>query len=157
MTNINDYIIPQDGKDWPTWLKGWTPPLPETFTLWMVNRFGDLIIVADDGSVHMLDLGTGVLNRLADSREDFFAMIDQDNNADNWLLITLTDACVAAGMTLHPNECYSLTIPAFLGGKYAVENIKPMDMQLYYELTAEIYRQTKDLPDGAKIQFKITD
>jgi len=43
-------------------------------------------------------------------------------------LIALTDAFVAAGMTLQPNECYSLTILAFLGGKYAVENIKPMDM-----------------------------
>jgi hypothetical protein len=157
MTDINNYLIQQDGKDWGAWLRGWTPPLPQDFTLWMVNRFGDLIIVADDGSVHMLDMGSGVLNPLADTCEDFYAKIDQDDNADNWLLITLTDACVAAGMALEPNECYGLTIPAFLGGKYAIENIKPMDMQVYYELTADIYQQAKDLPDGAKIQFKITD
>jgi hypothetical protein len=157
MTDINDYLITQDGKDWSTWLKGWMPPLPEDFTLWMVNRFGELIVVLEDGSVHMLDIAAGMLNRLADSWEDFFTKIDQNDNADNWLMITLTDACVAAGMTLEPNQCYSLVIPSFLGGQYAIDNIKPMDLQVYYELTADIYHQTKDLPDGAKVQFKFTD
>jgi hypothetical protein len=54
LVNINDYLITQTGKNWPDLLSGWREALPENFTLWMVNRFGDLFTVHEDGSVHML-------------------------------------------------------------------------------------------------------
>lgn len=157
MPDINDYLIAQEGKDFGRWLSGWSPPLPDAFAVWMVNRFAEIIAVFEDGSVHRLDLGTGIVEKLADSQDDFVVKIDQDNNADDWLLISLTDACVEAGMNLGPNECYSYVIPPFLGGEYDLGNIRPLDLQVYYEMTADIYRQTKDLPDGAKVELKVVE
>ena len=57
--NINDYLIDQRSKNWPQLLSGWGGTIPEAFTLWLVNRFGDAFLVVDDGSVHMLDAGAG--------------------------------------------------------------------------------------------------
>jgi hypothetical protein len=58
--NIKDYLIDQSGKDWQELLCGWAEILPPVFTIWLVNRFGDVILVTDDGSVHLLDIGGGV-------------------------------------------------------------------------------------------------
>jgi hypothetical protein len=49
--NINDYLIDLAGFDWQAMLAGWAEILPETFTMWLVNRFGDAFIIAEDGSV----------------------------------------------------------------------------------------------------------
>ena len=65
--DVTDYLIDQQGIEWPTLLRDWSPLLPESFTLWLVNRFGDSFVVFDDGSVNMLDIGAGLLERLADT------------------------------------------------------------------------------------------
>jgi hypothetical protein len=43
--NVNDYLIDQAGFDWQAMLAGWADILPETFTMWLVNRFGDAFII----------------------------------------------------------------------------------------------------------------
>ena len=85
--SIHDYLIDQSGKDWSELLSGWSAVLPPPFTVWLVNRFGDVFAVFEDGSVHMLDVGTGVIQRVADSRDDFATQMDVGDNASNWLMI----------------------------------------------------------------------
>jgi hypothetical protein len=53
---LTDYLIDQGGKDWAEMLRPWCPPLPTSFSVWMVNRFGDVFAVLEDGSVHLLDV-----------------------------------------------------------------------------------------------------
>ena len=45
--------------------------LPPEFSVWLMNRYGDLFVILPDGSIHMLDVGGGSLTRLAESRDDF--------------------------------------------------------------------------------------
>lgn len=151
--DINDYLIPQPGKDWRTLLSGWFELLPASFTLWMVNRFGDLIVALDDGSVHMLDVGIGHCKRLADNRSHFASLIDVGDNANNWLMIPLVNACVASGLILRANQCYGYKMPPILGGEYRPANVEPTDLAVHYALLADIYRQTRHLPDGTPIRF----
>lgn len=75
-----DYLIDQSSVDWPRALASWSWLLPPEFTLWLVNRFADLVL--PEGTVHMLDVGQGSLIQLADSREDFPFKIDGDDNAN---------------------------------------------------------------------------
>jgi hypothetical protein len=97
---VNDYLIEQSGINRPAVLSGWSWLLPSKFTLWLVTRFADLFIVLPDGSVHMLDVGAGTLARVAESRDDFSIKIDEGDNANDWLMITLVDKLVAAGRLL---------------------------------------------------------
>jgi hypothetical protein len=150
--NLSDYLLSQDGHDWSSLLTEWADVLPPDFTIWIVNRLGDLVVVLPDGSVHMLDVGIGSLKRLADSREHFVEAIDEGDNAGQWLAIPLVDACVASGMTLSGDECYGFKIPPMLGGSYEASNLEPTSLAVHYGLLGEIYRQTKDLPDGTPIR-----
>jgi hypothetical protein len=156
--NINDYLIDQSDKDWSKLLRDWTPPLPASFTLWLVNRFGDTVVVLEeDDSVHMLDVGSGTFVRVADSRSHFADLLDVEDNAMNWLLIPLVDACREAGMSLGASQCYSFKVPPVLGGKYEVSNVEPTDLAVHYSFLADIYKQTKDLPDGTPIKAVVVE
>ena len=70
-------------------------------------------------------------------------------------MIKLTDACVAAGLTLGPSQCYSFKNPPILGGAYSVENVWPADLAVHYSFQADICKQAKDLPDGTKVKIVI--
>lgn len=124
MIDIRHYLIDQAGKDWADLLFGYAGILPAAVTLWMVNRFGDLIIVFEDGSVHLLDNGSRVINRLASTHDEFIQLIDEGDNAENWLMISVVDRCVRAGLR---NQCYGFKMPAILGGNYELANIIPTD------------------------------
>lgn len=153
--SIHDYLLPQDGIDWSAVLRSWHWLLPREFTLWMVNRFAECIIVVADGSVHSLHVGEGELERLADSRDDFAERIDWENNANDWLMMPLVDELVAAGMTLGPGQCYGFKLPPIVGGSYGRENIAVKSIEDYLGGFGSIHKQLKDLPDGTEVVFKI--
>jgi hypothetical protein len=156
--HINDYLVDQADKDWGVLLRDWMPPLPASFTLWLVNQFGDtFVVLEEDDSVHMLDVGSGTFARVADNRTHFADLLDDEDNATSWLLIPLVDACREAGMSLGASQCYGFKVPPVLGGKYEVSNVEPTDLAAHYSFLADIYKQTKDLPDGTPIKAVVVD
>lgn len=156
--NIHDYLLKQGDQDWSSLLSDWADLLPESdFTVWLVNRFGDVVLVLNDGTVHLLDVGAGTIERLAANRDEFASLMDVSDNADLWLLISLTDSCVAKGLRLGSDKCYGWKIPPSLGGKYDVDNVEPTDIAVHYKLLADIWRQTKDLPDGTRVKMVVVD
>jgi hypothetical protein len=155
--SVNDYLIEQSGIDWPAVLTSWSWLVPARFTLWLVNRFADLFLVLDDGSVHMLDVGDGTLCRVADSRDDFCNKMDEGDNANQWLMIPLVDRMVAAGIALGPGQCYGFKLPPVVGGQYAVENIAAISIADYLGACGCIHEQIQDVPDGGHVILKIVD
>jgi hypothetical protein len=153
--SINDYLIDRAGIDWPDVLSGWSWLLPSQFNLWLVNRFADLFMVLCDGSVHMLDVGIGTLTRIADSRDDFGAKIDEGDNANEWLMIPLVNELVAAGISLQPGQCYGFKFPPVLGGEYTVENVGPLPIWEYLGACGSIHEQLRDVPDGAQVTLNV--
>jgi len=151
--NLSNYLLDQEGHDWSDILSDWDWLLPSEFTVWMVNRFGDVIFVSADRAVHLLDIGAALVKQLAVSREEFIAKVDVDDNADNWLLISLTDKCVASGLKLDRGQCYSFKLTPVFGGEYIVENIHVIDFEVNFSLLAQIHRQIRDLPDGTQVNF----
>lgn len=153
--HLSDYLLDQPPHDWPTMLAPWHSMLPEEFTLWMVNRFGDLFIILDDGRVDMVDIGAASRQTLAASRDEFSDKLDEGENANVWLMIPLVDACVAAWMALRPGQCYSFKIPPLLReGEYKLENVAILNVEAHYSFYGHIYNETKDLPEGAKVRLK---
>jgi hypothetical protein len=154
--SIHDYLIDHRGLDWPSLFAEWTWLVPKQFTVWLMNRFGDLFLVFDDGSVHMLDVGGGSLEQVANTRDDFQAKVDEDENANVWFMIPLVDQLLAAGMTLKKGECYSYKQPPVLGGDYTVENTCVLPIAEHYGAYGSIQNQIKDLPDGTQVVLNVT-
>ena len=69
------------------------------------------------------------------------------------------DACLASRffkdwMSINPtiltdSECVGYKIPLYLGGKDVIDNLEKSDMEVYWTISAQLMRQTKDLPEGA--------
>ena len=154
--SIHDYLIDHRGLDWPSLFAEWAWLVPKQFTVWLMNRFGDLFLVFDDGSVHMLDVGGGSLEQVANTRDDFQAKVDEDENANVWFMIPLVDQLLAAGMTLKKGECYSYKQPPVLGGDYTVENTCVLPIAEHYGAYGSIHNQIKDLPDGTQVVLNVT-
>ena len=155
--NIQDYLLPQDGYDWAKLLESLGDELPKSFTVWLVNRFGDLFLVYDDNSVNFFDTSACTFSKIAASRDEFCSLIDLDENASNWLMIPQVDAAVRSGMHLSPGQCYNFKVPPCLGGSWDLANISVTDLEVHLSFSADIYRQIKDLPDGTKINIKVVD
>jgi hypothetical protein len=153
---VTDYLIDQTGIDWAQLLQPLHALLPPQLTVWLVNRYGDVIFVRDDGSVHMLDVGSTEVKRLADSRDHLTSLIDEPGNANEWLMIPLVDKCVAAGLLLKPGQCYSYRQPPLLGGDYTVANTTILPLAEHYAFYGMLHDRTKDLPDGTKVRFRVT-
>jgi hypothetical protein len=154
--SIHDYLIDHKDLDWKSLFAEWTWLLPNTFTVWLMNRFGDLFLVFDDGSVHMLDVGKGSLEQVAQSRDDFRAKVDEDDTVNDWFMIPLIDQLVAAGITLKEGQCYSYKQPPVLGADYTVENTCVLPIAEHYGAYGSIHNQIKGLPDGTQVELKVT-
>lgn len=152
--SLADYIIPHDGLDLQTALASWAWLVPESCTVWIINRLADMFLVLPDGSVHMLNVGAGTLKRVADSRDDFRVRIDEPGNAEDWLAFQLVDSCVAADVTLEKGQCYGFVLPPVLGGDYTLANVRPIALAQYVGAYGDIHKQIKDLPDGTQVVLK---
>src|ERR1700677_919723 len=143
--DLNDYLLDQDGVDWGRLLSDWSWVTPPSYTIWLANRFGDLFIVLDDGSVHMLDTGRGIIERLADDRDDFCKKIDDKERAESWLLISIVDDLVRTGKVLKAKTVYSFINPPGLGGKYDPQNFEVTDIAVHYAVFGQLLKKIKDL------------
>jgi hypothetical protein len=139
--DIRDFLVDPAGKDWNRLLGYWRPPLPPDATLWFVNLLGEPFLMTSDGAVHWLIVGTGTLSAVAPTRETFARLLDQRQNAENWLRISLVERCRAAGISLGTDECYGFKIPPPLLGKYEVTNLQPTNIYSHYSWLSHMTRQ----------------
>jgi hypothetical protein len=153
--SLADYLIDQSGIDWSKTLASWSWLLPTKFTLWLVTRFADLFLVLPDGTVHMLDVGVGTLTKVAQSRDEFGASIEEEDNANQWLMIPLADRMLAAGVVLQPGQCYAFKTPPVLGGDYTVENVGTLPVWDYLAAYGSIHEQLRGVPDGSQVVLKV--
>jgi hypothetical protein len=153
--NLNDYIIDHSDFDWVNLLASWGWLLPEEFTVWIMNRFGDLFIITSNGAVHMLDVGAGTFTQIAENKDKFYELMNDPQYAANKLLIPVVDSLVRAGFILSKGECYSYKmLPAF-GGKYMVENITVKSVGFHFAALGPLHEKIKDVPDGRCVKLKV--
>jgi hypothetical protein len=151
--DVRPYLLSQDGLDAGALFAHWEHLLPDAFTLWLLNRFGEAILVFDDGSVHRLSPELGALEALAPDREAFHRAVDRPENAAAWLRLPDVDAAVAAGHALGRGQCYGFAIPLVLGGERTLANLRVWDLDVYHSFLADVHRGTRDLPDGTRVRL----
>ena len=155
--NIHDYLIEHSSFDWAALLDEWRWLLPQKFRVWLFTRVGDLFITLPDGSIHMLEVGAGELRRVADTRDEACAKIDQPEVADEWLMIPVVDQLVASGRVLGPDQCYSYRVLPVLGGSYKAVDRVLLPIREHFGAWGSLHRQIANLPDGSQVQIEGTD
>lgn len=139
--NIRDYLFDPTGKDWNKLLGYWRPLVPENSNLWFVNLLGEVFFAGAGGPVSWLIVGTGRLEEVAPTREQFAKALDAPGNANRWLRTDLIEKSRAAGMKLSTEECFGFRVPPLLLGEYAVSNLQPTNIYSHYSWLAHMSRQ----------------
>jgi hypothetical protein len=123
----------------------------------LITIFGDLFLIGNNNEVNWLDTSSGEFSRIANSIEQFKVLLKIPENYDNWFLAWLHPEIESSGIKLKEQQVFSFKKMPILGGEYTFENIEPVDISVHFQLTGEICRQIKNLPDGTKVNIKIVD
>jgi hypothetical protein len=157
MNDVENYLLNIEEIDWSAALSTWGWLLPDELSIWMVNRFGDLFLIADDASILHLDMGSGSISQLAKSEAEFVELVTDAENADHWFFATLVDRMVNSGMVLEAKQCYGFKISPVLGGSYELDNIAVFPIAEYIRSMGYLHEQLKNLPDGSGVELKVTE
>lgn len=135
-------------KDW-RWLIG-----PDAQALY-VTAAGDVILTYDSGLVALLDTGGGDVEVIARSVEAFEQALSDPENLADWFAAYVVGQLREQGVLLGPGQCYGYTtLPVFAEGSYGPENRFVLSALEHLAFTADVHKQIKDLPDGAKVRIK---
>ena|SRR6185295_6037268 len=106
-----------------------------------------------DGVVYRFDPEVGVLDPFAKNVESWAGRLVQDPEFETGYPLLLewekVNGRLPEGKRLLPK------MPFVLGGEYSVENLYAADAVEGMKVRADIWRQIKNLPDGAQIRLKI--
>ncbi len=122
-----------------------------TFWPFALDAFGLPFVIDETEAVSRFDPETGMVESSGDSIEEWCRLVleDSDYQTGHSLFATWQEN----NGQLEPGQRLGPKRPFFLGGEYSIENLYVADL---FELTGfrqDIYQQTVDLPDGAKIRF----
>ena len=123
----------------------------------LLTAMGDLFLLKPHGllrrpHVFLLDTFAGQCLLVSDTWEDFKRrMAAPDHGVAAWLKFGLLCDLHDAGKTLTEGQCFSATIPGFIGGRFEIENFEPTPWRIHVHVSGQIFEQVKDLPPGTPI------
>lgn len=121
------------------------------------NDFGNLMIKDKDGKYWRLcpeDLSCKVI---AENRKELDALSQDQEFLHDWYMKNLVEQAQSHLGPLTKGRKYCLKIPGILGGEYGGSNLATISLVELIRFSGHVAEQTKDLPDGAKVKFEITD
>ena len=179
--DVNDYLIDHSKLEWHKMLSAWSWLLDDEAEIepWLMNRFGDLFFLDEEGAVLWLNVTDGELSEVAENADEFFALLESsvegtdeddsedtadfedqdesDDNAEDWFLMAVVDEAVEAGLKLGPGECYGFKTLPILGGDYGPENMYVSTVEKYWSFCGYVHAQIDGLPDGAEVEIDLPE
>jgi len=107
---------------------------------------------AGDGTVHLLDVGGGAVEQVADTVDAFRALLADPEFVGDSFVPELIVELRGQGKALGPGQIYSFRHPPVLGGEYSADNLEPTDIAVHFSVLGQIHEQVKDLPPGTPIE-----
>ena len=102
-----------------------------------------LILMLEPGTGQVLEIPVNFVNFHEDELINYTNEALASDFHDQWLK--------EGGLIPENNECIGYKVPLFLGGDDEISNLERIDMQLYWSLCAQLFKQTINLPNGTKI------
>lgn len=132
-------------RDW-RWLIG-----PKKLPV-LVSALGNAFVLEpDDGTVHVLDVGPGVLTQVASSTDEFRKRLrDKDFVIEHFAPIIVV-RMRERGLALQPGQLYGFRKAPALGGEYSADNLEPTDIDVHFALTGQVQERARNLPAGEPV------
>jgi hypothetical protein len=149
------FTLPFENLNWDELLIDWRPLIPAAARPWMLTKFGELFFAHADGKIGMLRVSDFSYEIVAKHETDFFEWLVDPDKMTEWFLAPLLESMDLAGKKLDAGQCYSFITPLGLGGTLKRDNVMVIPITHHFKCFGEVFREIKDLPDGAQVQFKI--
>lgn len=121
------------------------------------NDFGNLVIKARDGKYWRLCPEELSCRIVAGNRQELDTLSSDQEFLHDWYMKNLVTEAKEKLGPLADGDKYCLKIPSILGGEYGGSNLAIAPLVELVRLSGDIASQIKDLPDGAKIELKVTE
>jgi hypothetical protein len=121
------------------------------------NDFGNVMVKDSDGRywrVSPEDLDCSIV---ANNREELDRLSQDQDFLHDWYMVAMVAEAKKLLGPLRPGYKYCLKIPGPLGGEYGGSNLGTISLTELVEVSGDIARQIEGLPDGSRVQLRITD
>jgi T6SS immunity protein Tdi1, C-terminal len=142
----DDLLTENPATDVATLFDDWQWLLKDEFRPLAWSKFGDCFLERRDGSVEMLDVVDGTVRKLAASRDEFYSLINMQENQEEWLMSLLVFDLHERELVPKPGECYAFTIHPLLGGKLVADNVMVMSLRVWCSMSGQLHQQLHDKP-----------
>src|SRR5690349_19608511 len=112
-------------------LSDWRWLVNGSYVPFSMTMFGDWFFTNSEGAVYMLDLISGDLKLICESREEFLVKREEPANLDEWFMAELAYLCFDASLRPAAGQCLGFKIPPVIGGKVHKENIEVISLLVY--------------------------
>ena len=120
------------------------------------NDFGNLIVRDRSGGYWRLCPEDSYCRIIANNREELDKLSKDQEFLHDWNMSALVEEAIESLGPLADGRKFYLVIPGVLGGTYDASNIKTLPLDELIRVSGDIAQQIKNLPDGAKIEIKVT-
>lgn len=134
---------------------GWCGLEPSEIT--HQNSFGNLIVRDEQMSYWRICPEELSARKIAQDESDFQLLFQSPDFAEDWAMIPMVRDTTAVFGQLSEGRVFCLQIPAVLGGKYEADNYGTISLIELISFSGDVAHQIKDVPEGAKIQIKLTE
>ncbi len=150
--NLNDLTVNFEHLDRKQILEGWEWLIGKSKIPIMLTACGNAFVQDENSlSVHYLDVTGGILEKVAESGEEFTSLLGNKDFIINHFDINLIGGMRQQNSHLEKGKVYSFKITPRLGGKFDFQNIEQTDILVHYSLNGQIAHQLKDVPEGTPI------
>ncbi len=137
-------------------VQGWKDVYPQTVRDGMAfacDAFGDQYIASTEGGFLKLEIETGSVEPMGNTLEECLGLIFSNLEVQTGYPLALQWQ-EASGPIPH-NHLLSPKIPFMLGGPYTLDNLWLSHVRDRVEFASDLFKQTRDLPDGQQIKLVI--
>jgi hypothetical protein len=132
-------------------LESWNWLIGNDKTPILVSSIGDIFLEDKNEKCYWLNVGEGIIEKVAENKTEFKEKLNNNEIVSEWFLVELVAELKKAGIELTENNLYGYKKLPVLGGEYEPENFELTDIEVHFELSGQIHKQIKDLPNGTKI------
>jgi hypothetical protein len=136
-------------------LSEWRWLVQDRMTLVARNAFGDLFLRSESGTVLRLNVAVGKLTRVADSETRFQELATSAERRKEWFAETDEQAAATRGLKPDATQCIGFSVPLVFAESGSPNSPFLVDLYEHVGFLGDLNRQISNLPDGAKVRFKV--
>lgn len=137
-------------------LREWRWLCPQTVELVARNVFGDLYLRDEAGKIWRLDVTIGRFEKVAESDDQFRKFASDADRRQEWFAERDEAAAARQGLVPGKDQCIAFKTPLVFAESGKPNSAYVADLYEQVSFLGDLHRQLKDVPDGGKIQLKLT-